>query len=168
MIVTIIKICLSVDSICIVFGLISNVLLHSDVHSLTILYPFVLIRMYMSIWCSLTLRVCTLVFVGGQLLPVGCNVGLLIFQLDAQVLPGGPFPHLSRWWDTQHSVTPSHTLQGLMCVCLCVSQSMHVCVFCLFQKFPYTWYATLCIFYMPYESRLHWISHIGFVCMPTQ
>lgn len=163
MFVTIIKICLSVD--------ISNELLHSDAHSLTILYPFVLIRKYTNIWCSLTLRVCTLVFVGGQLLSVGCNVGLLIFQLDAQVLPGGPFPPFEQMvGHTALSDPLTHPTGSYVCVSVwvCVSQSMHVCVFCLFQKFPYTWYATLCIFYMPYESRFHWISRIGFVCMPTQ
>lgn len=61
-----------------------------------------------------------LVFVAGWLLLVGWNVGLLIFRPDAQVLPGGLSPHLSRWQDTLQSVTPSHTLQGIRWVCVCV------------------------------------------------
>lgn len=72
-------------------------------------------------WCLLVASCCPWVV-----------VGLLIFQLDAQVLPGGPFPHLSRWWDTQHSVTPSHTLQGLMCVCVSLCVSKHACMCVLF------------------------------------
>lgn len=80
-----------------------------------------------------------MVLAGGGLLLMGCEVGLLIFQLDALVQPGGPLLHLSRWRDAQHSVTPSHILQGFnMCVCLCepvcVRACMCVCSVC-FRNF---------------------------------
>lgn len=67
---------------------------------------------------------------------MGCQVGLLIFQLDALVQPGGGFLHLSRWWNAQCSVTPlthpaasehvcvsewKHTF-GCVCVCRFVSE----------------------------------------------
>lgn len=74
---------------------------------------------------SVTRAACTCpsVLVGGWLLLVGWNVGLLIFRPDAQVLPGGLSPHRSRWHNTLQSVTPSHTLQGIHCVCLCASHA---------------------------------------------
>lgn len=71
------------------------------------------------------------------------KVGLLIFRPDAQLLPGGLSPHLSRWQNTLQSVTPSHTLQGIRCVSVCQScMSVH---FSFPQKYPYTLYTPLYI-----------------------
>lgn len=96
------------------------------------------------------MHVCTVVFEGC------CSVELLIFQLDALVQPGGPFLHLSRWWDTQHSVTPSHTLQGLnMCVCLCVFMCVRACM-CVCVLFASEIFIHLIcsIMYFPYAIRV--------------
>lgn len=76
--------------------------------------------------CEPSIEHVSAVLAGGELLLMGCKVGLPIFQMDALVLPGGPFLHSTRWWDMQHSLTPSHTLQGRN---MCVSKHATVCVY---------------------------------------
>lgn len=87
------------------------------------------------------------------LMLMGCQVGLLIFQLDALVKPGGAFLHLSSWHCKALSDPITHPAAHEH-VCICVSEGMHV------QNIP-----TLGMLHYGFsiccrKSRLHWIDHI--------
>lgn len=106
-------------------------------------------------WC-LSLAGCLL---------VGWSVGLLIFRPDAQVLPGGLSPHLSRWQDTLQSVTPlTHPAGHQMCVCVPV---MHDCAL-FFSPEIFIHLIHLIIWWKPQvQSFIVWASSGGFqICRP--